>query len=181
MRRRAVAIGTVAALVAAAVIAFGFVAQSGDEEGRRAPDFSMPSLQDEGGTITLADFRGQPVVLNFWASWCVPCRKEMPALQRVSEATEGQVAFLGVNHQDGRNGANRLLEETGVSYPSVFDPGGGLAERYRLFGMPSTFFISADGHILEEHTGELTEDDLVARIERLFNLEIGLAPPLPRG
>lgn len=163
-------------MVLVAVAAVAWLAlqsgQSGDGAERTAPDFSMPSLTDESETIHFADFRGKPVVLNFWASWCVPCRKEMPALQRVSEATEGRVAFLGVDHQDGRRGAIRLLEETGVTYPSVFDPRGQLAERYRLFGMPSTFFISADGRILSEHTGEMTEDDLIARIEEHFDLAV---------
>lgn len=146
-----------------------------EEELRKAPGFSLPSLRDEATTISLADYRGQPVVLNFWASWCVPCKKELPAFQKVSEATRGQVAFLGVDHQDGRQGALRMLEETGVEYPSAFDPGGSLAERYRLFGMPSTVFISADGRILESRTGELTEEELIARIERLFGLEVGRA------
>jgi len=169
--RRAVATATATVLVATAVIAY-LALRPGAEEQRQAPEFSMPSLRDETETIALADFRGEPLVLNFWASWCVPCRKELPALQKVSEATKGRVAFLGVNHQDGRRGAMRLLDETGVTYPSVFDPGGRIAGRYRLFGMPTTFFISADGRILGEHTGELTEDDLAERLDRFFDINL---------
>lgn len=165
----AVLVATGVALLLFAALRLGAEEQP---ELREAPDFSLPSLHDEDETISLAAYRGQPVVLNFWASWCAPCRKELPAFQKVSEATEGEVAFLGVDHQDGRNGALRMLEETGVEYPSVFDPGGQLAERYGLFGMPSTVFISADGRILETRTGELTEDQLVERIERLFGVSV---------
>lgn len=162
----------VAVVVLATAGGLGYVALRGGaaEEPREAPPFSLPSVRDETETVALADFAGQPVVLNFWASWCVPCKKEMPALQRVSEATKGQVAFVGINHQDGRGGANELLDATGVGYPSGFDPGGRVAERYRLFGMPSTFFIDADGRILAEHTGELTEDDLIERLNDLFDV-----------
>jgi cytochrome c biogenesis protein CcmG/thiol:disulfide interchange protein DsbE len=112
------------------------------------------------------------VVLNFWASWCVPCRKEMPALQEASEEVQGRVAFVGVNHQDSRGEALKFLEETGVRFPAAYDPEGRTATAYGLFGMPTTIFISPDGRILERHRGEISEAELKRKIERLF-----LPPP----
>jgi cytochrome c biogenesis protein CcmG/thiol:disulfide interchange protein DsbE len=159
----------------AATVLVGWAAlRTADESSadRRAPAFSLPGVRDPTATVALSDFLGRPIVVNFWASWCVPCRKEMPALQAVSERAGGRVAFVGIDHQDGRGGATRFLDQTGVAYPSGFDPGGQVAERYRVFGMPSTFFISADGRILGEHTGELTEDELVARMARHFGLDL---------
>ena len=136
--------------------------------GRSAPAFSLPSLADENVTIALADFSGMPVVVNFWASWCVPCRREMPALEALHQEFAGRVAFVGVNHQDQRDEALALLAETGISYPSVHDPKGDVALDYELFGMPTTVFVTADGRIAGRHTGELTEADLRDALEALI-------------
>ncbi len=136
-------------------------------EGEPAPRFSLPSLVDEDDTVALSDFDGMPVVLNFWASWCVPCRREMPALETVHQEFAGRVAFVGVNHQDQRDDALDLIAETGTSYPSVHDPKGEVAVTYELFGMPTTIFITADGRIAGRHTGELTEADLRSALDEL--------------
>lgn len=109
-----------------------------------------------------------PVVVNFWASWCVPCRREMPALEAIHQEFAGRVAFIGVNHQDRRDDALDLIAQTGISYPSVHDPQGEMALDYDLFGMPTTVFITADGRIAGRHTGELTETDLRDALEDLL-------------
>ena len=140
--------------------------------GDRAPAFRLSDVRDESATISLDDFRGRPLVLNFWASWCVPCRKEMPALEEASGEVQGRVAFVGLNHQDSRGAALKFLEETGVSFPAAYDPEGRTATAYGLFGMPTTIFISPDGRILERHRGEISEAELKRKIERLF-----LPPP----
>jgi cytochrome c biogenesis protein CcmG, thiol:disulfide interchange protein DsbE len=136
--------------------------------GDRAPTFRHSDVRDESATISLEDFRGRPVVLNFWASWCVPCRKEMPVLQDVSEEVQGRVAFVGINHQDSRGEALGFLDETGVRFPAGYDPEGRTASAYGLYGMPTTIFISPDGRILERHRGEISEAELKRKIERLF-------------
>ncbi len=141
--------------------------------GRLAPAFELPDLMDPGRTVSLAQFAGSPVVVNFWASWCVHCRKEMPAFQAVSERLEGTVAFVGVNHQDGKSGARDLLDETGVTYASGYDPDGSVARLFALFGLPSTVFISADGRVVGKRTGEMSESDLEDEIERLFGAPVG--------
>ena len=164
--------GAIAVLVAVAVSvglpsddSTGLVAVG--EDGDPAPEFSLPSLTDEKATIALSDFDGVPVVVNFWASWCVPCRREMPALEAVHQQFAGRVAFVGVNHQDQRDDALELIAETGTSYPSVHDPTGEVAVAYELFGMPTTVFITADRRIAGRHTGELTEADLRSALDEL--------------
>jgi cytochrome c biogenesis protein CcmG/thiol:disulfide interchange protein DsbE len=136
--------------------------------GDRAPDFRLSDVRDESGFVSLEDFRGRPVVLNFWASWCVPCRKEMPALQDVSEEVQDRIAFVGINHQDSRGAALAFLDETGVRFPAGYDPEGTTAAAYGLYGMPTTIFISPDGRILERHRGEISESQLRRELERLF-------------
>ncbi len=141
------------------------------EDGtREAPQFVLPDLVGGGGVVRLADHRGTPVVLNFWASWCVPCRNEMPALERVSDEFAGEVAFLGVDHQDVRDDGLALVREAGVRYPSGFDPEGRIASSFGLRGMPTTVFIGANGEVLATSLGELTESELRTSIVDLFGI-----------
>lgn len=141
------------------------------EDGtREAPQFVLPDLVDAGGVVRLADHRGTPVVLNFWASWCVPCRNEMPVLARVSDEFAGEVAFLGVDHQDVRDDGLALVREAGVRYPSGFDPQGRTASSFGLRGMPTTVFIGANGEVLATSLGELTEPELRTSIVDLLGI-----------
>lgn len=138
--------------------------------GRAAPDFEVPDVRDDTRTIALDDFAGRPVVLNFWASWCVPCRKEMPAFANVDRRVGDEVTFLGMNHQDSRDDAIDRLAETGVRYASGFDPQGKVARAYGLYGMPTTVFISSDGRILATRTGEISEKELESALAELFDV-----------
>lgn len=138
---------------------------------RLVPAFRLPSLRDPGSVVSLESFRGRPVVVNFWASWCVPCRKEMPAFQAVYREVHTRVAFVGVDHEDARTDALAFVRTTGVRYPIAFDPDGKTARDYGMFGVPTTVFIDARGRELERHTGELSRADLEAAIERLFRLQ----------
>lgn len=159
----------------AALIVGGLVFSTPDEStgggrsGGPAEPIELPRLDGEG-TISLADLRGRPVVVNFFASWCVPCRNEMPAFQAVSARLGDRVAFLGVDHQDDRIGGQDLMRETGIRYPAGYDPEGKVARAYGLFGMPTTLFVSPEGTLLETHTGELSEQDLLRAIERHFGI-----------
>ena len=137
--------------------------------GRQAAPIDLPRLNGEG-TVSLAAFRGKPVVVNFFASWCVPCRAEMPAFQAVSTQLKDKVVFLGVNHNDDRKGGLQLMADTGVQYPTGYDPDGHVAAAYGLLGMPSTLFISPDGRLLETHAGQLTREKLEESINRLFGM-----------
>ncbi len=172
-RRRVVVVAAAVATVAALAVAGMVFGPSGDTggrgQGRPAPAIELARLDAEG-TVSLAALRGRPVVVNFFASWCVPCRKELPAFQAVHSRRGDEVAFLGVDHQDDRRGALGLLDETGVTFPSGHDPEGKVARAYGLFGMPSTVFVGADGTLLEVHTGELNESQLEEKISRLFGV-----------
>ncbi len=137
-----------------------------------APNFSVPNLRDDAATVELRKLRGKPIVLNFWASWCVPCRKEMPAFESVHSKLGNKVAFLGMNNQDSRDDALGVLRETRVGYPSGFDPSGRVAESYGLRGMPTTVFISAGGRILANHPGEMSEGQLRSAITDLFAVPV---------
>lgn len=176
LRRRAQWIALAAAVVALAggVATAGFVSRSPSglratvRGGGTARSFRLPNLVEGQPDVDLAQVRGRPALVNFWASWCIPCRKEMPAFEAVYERVSGRVAFLGVNHQDSRQLALQFLGETGVRYPSGYDPDGRVAASFGLFGLPSTIFISPAGKIVERRTGPFTEHDLQATIDRLF-------------
>ncbi len=144
----------------------GFVEGAGTTtlvpEGERepAPDISGPTL--DGGTYSLAEQRGSTVVLNVWASWCAPCRAEMPGLQRVSEDyAERNVGFVGIDTRDDEAAAIAFLENTGVTYPSLIDPDGELLLQFRGTlppqAIPSTLIIDADGGIAARVIGPITE------------------------
>lgn len=157
----------------------GVAVLSGDDGPRRvvrnqdpAPPFALADVRGGEPEVTLSRFRGRPVVVNFWASWCVPCRREMPVLAALHRRVGDRVAFVGVNHQDGRAAAERFADDVGVEYPSGFDPGGDVARSYGLFGIPTTVFISPDGEILEQRTGEMSRRELERTLRRVFGLTL---------
>ncbi len=132
-----------------------------------APQFRLPSLTDEAAMVAIADFRGRPVVLNFWATWCLPCRREMPLLAAADRRLGGAVSFVGVNYQDSTDEALALLADTGVTYPSGMDVDGEVGRSYGLYGMPTTVFIAADGRIVGRYLGEMSATTLDRFIVKL--------------
>ena len=169
----AVAVLVVVGLVAAAVFALSSSDDGSDtaelvRENRPAPTFALPDLRRPEAVLALELLRGRPVVVNFWASWCPPCLREMPAFERVHQRQGDRVTFVGVNHRDERDSALHLLGETGVTYASGFDPEGKVAESYRLLGMPTTVFISPSGRVVATRRGEMSQRQLEAAIDELF-------------
>jgi thiol-disulfide isomerase/thioredoxin len=167
------AVVAVAVLIAAAVGAALFIGAggSGDDatsatDGRPASPFSLPELREDRGTVELTAAPGTPTVVNFFAAWCDPCKRELPALAAAAKA-HPEVHFLGVDHQDSRLDAIELLDAHGVTYPAGYDPRGDVAARYAVRGLPATAFISADGRIVEFHQGELSASELQERLDRL--------------
>lgn len=137
-------------------------------ERRPAPSFTYPGLH--GGEVTSELLDGKVAVVNFWASWCGPCRKEAPGLQRVWEEYRGRgVQFLGVNHMDDRFAARAFEDEFGLTYPSLFDPSGSLAAKFQVLALPSTFVIGRDGWIDFQFTGIVQE----VRLRDLLQEEVG--------
>jgi DsbE subfamily thiol:disulfide oxidoreductase len=133
-------------------------------ERRPMPSFSSPELR--GGEVGSALLRGKVAVVNIWASWCGPCRKEAPGLQRLWEEYQAEgVQFLGVDFQDDRYAAQAFEDEFGLTYPSAFDPSGSLAAKFQVLAVPTTFLISRDGWIEHQYMGIVSEKVLRDLIE----------------
>lgn len=133
-------------------------------ERRPTPTFTFPALRGDEISSELLD--GKVAVVNFWASWCGPCRVEAPGLQRLWEEYRADgVLFLGVNFKDDRYSARAFEDEFGLTYPSAFDPSGALAAKFQVLAMPSTFVISSDGWIEHQLTGIVSEKIIRGLIE----------------
>src|SRR4051812_4884485 len=127
-------------------------------------------------TIDLARYRGSVVVLDFWASWCGPCRQSFPWLNSIAEKYRNRgVIVVGVNVDRERSDADRFLQTVPASFPIIYDPTGSLAARYQVEGMPSSFILSPDGKVIAKHVGFKSS----AREEREAELERALSS-LPR-
>jgi cytochrome c biogenesis protein CcmG/thiol:disulfide interchange protein DsbE len=133
-----------------------------------APDFELPVVGHRGSTIALSSLKGQVVVLNFWASWCLPCREEAPGLRSAWEGFRQGVLFLGVNEMDDEAGAEAFQREFQATYPSVFDPSASLAADYGFFGLPVTYVIDAQGVMRYRFAGSVTESALVDAVHSVL-------------
>nr|BAL59988.1 alkyl hydroperoxide reductase/thiol specific antioxidant/Mal allergen [Candidatus Acetothermum autotrophicum] len=133
--------------------------------GYLAPDFTLQDLN--GQSVSLSSFRGKPVLLNFWATWCPPCRKEMPELQEFHRRYGDQVVLLGVNWGEGASTVKRFLDQLGVSYPNLIDERGTAFVLYRLTGIPESFFIDPEGYLRGVWIGPLTAEEIVKGFTRL--------------
>lgn len=128
-----------------------------------APAFDLARLTG-GGRLRLAAYRGKAVVLNFWASDCHPCKKEMPQLQQASQRWRGKAVVLGIDVLDFRGPARAFVRTHGVSYPIGFDGVGDTAIRYGVSFTPTTFFIDRRGRIVHRVLGPMTDSELDAQI-----------------
>jgi cytochrome c biogenesis protein CcmG/thiol:disulfide interchange protein DsbE len=127
--------------------------------GRPAPAFSLERL--DGGHVTLDELRGRPVVLNFWASWCLPCREEAAMLTKLAaDHADRGVVVIGVFYQDDAGSAADFMRRYGQTYPGLLDPSGRTALDYGVFGIPETYFIDADGVIRARQFGPLVAGEL---------------------
>lgn len=135
--------------------------------GRSAPDLTL-SLFD-GEHITLAEYKGRPVVINFWASWCVPCREEAPMLEKTWRRYRDQgVMFIGVDIQDTEDKALAFVREFNKTYPTGMDRDGRITLDYGVIGIPVTFFVNRDGLVVRRFVGSLREEQLVKWIDELL-------------
>jgi len=127
--------------------------------GALAPEFELADL--DGGIIRLGDLRGQVVALNFWATWCVPCRAEMPLLDAALEKYGAAgLAILGIDADEPADLVADFRDELGVVLPLLLDPGGEVQQLYRIRGYPTTFFVDRDGVIRAQHLGIMSEGQL---------------------
>ena len=143
-------------LVLAGVLVWRIVTRDhGAARGEPAPPLSLARL-DTSGTLSLATLRGKVVAVNFWASWCVPCREEAPLLERTWNANRGKgLVVLGVDANDGERDARRFMRKHGLTYPVVHDGKGSTLGHWGVPGLPTTFVVGRDGAIVVKLIGGL--------------------------
>jgi cytochrome c biogenesis protein CcmG/thiol:disulfide interchange protein DsbE len=131
-----------------------------------APKFTLPRL-DRPGDLSLASLKGKAVVLNFWASWCAPCRDEAPVLERAWDRYRRHgVVVVGVDQQDLSSDARAFARKYGMTYPLVHDGPGEVVAKYGLTGVPETFFVGRSGKLVGEHiSGRVSHRELIQGIE----------------
>lgn len=119
----------------------------------KAKDFTLSTIQGDK-EISLEDYKGKAVVINFWATWCGPCREEMPLLQEEWEKhKEDNIEFIGIDVMDDKNLASELVEEMGITYTNLHDPNGKVSNQYGVIALPATFFINKDGQVVVKNYG----------------------------
>jgi cytochrome c biogenesis protein CcmG, thiol:disulfide interchange protein DsbE len=168
MRRPVAALASVA--VAVGLLLFAFARGFGRDphevpftlKGQPAPDFSLTRL-DTGERVTLAQLRGRPFVLNFWASWCGPCQLEHPTLARAAQHFQPDIPFFGVVFEDTPEDARKFAEPMQPSFPQLIDPQSRMAVDYGVTGVPETYFIDAQGIIRDKAVGPLVDVSELAR------------------
>jgi len=135
--------------------------------GDRAPDFALADL--DGRPVRLADYTGRPLLLNFWASWCLPCVEEFPLFDAALEAHEDEgLAVVGIVYRDRSEAARAFAEQLGASWPQVMDPGEAVAQAYGVYGPPESWLIGSDGRVVSRQIGPYSADELEAQLDQLF-------------
>lgn len=170
MNWRSAILGAVLVVPLLVVLALGF-GQDPHEvpsvlEGQPAPAFALTTV--DGTPLSLAALRGKPVVLNFWATWCRPCKLEHGLLQQSARMYGDRVQFVGIVYQDELDAVRGYLKEGGDAYPQLMDQGSKIAIDYGVAGVPESFFIDAQGNIRRKQAGVLTPDVLHSTLDQLL-------------
>ena len=138
-----------------------------------APDFTVYDM--DGNPVKLSDYFGKPIVLNFWASWCGPCRMEMPYFEEVYKEIGDQVQFLMVNSTDGSSEtvetASTFVAEQGYTFPVFYDTGFEASMNYQAFSLPTTYFISAEGELIAKATGSIDKETLLYGVGMIAEIQ----------
>lgn len=139
--------------------------------GKSAPNFSLAMLPDSKSTLSLSNFKGKPIMLNFWASWCDPCKQEAPLLESTWKQMQAQgkdVVFLGIDFQDSNNDAINFLRLYGITYQNAVDASGSVASEYGVTGLPHTIFINRHGTVTAKVAGQLTAQVLASNLQSIL-------------
>lgn len=178
VRRLLVVVGVVGVL--AALFTYGILRDPTRRDdlpsaliNKQTPAFTMPLFDryrtEYGSTFDTAAARGQPLIVNFWASWCLPCREEMPILESSWREYRDSVLFVGINTQERSEGdAQALMDEFSLTYPNGVDERNRINIDFGLFGLPETFFIRADGTLQYRHSGAVTQEVMDEQIRALL-------------
>ncbi|GAA0498272.1 redoxin domain-containing protein [Salinibacillus aidingensis] len=170
--RKAIILVVVAGLFFWAV--YDFVIQSNQEAEAdvgtnvddQAPDFELTTLT--GKTEKLSDYRGEPVMVNFWASWCGPCRSEMPAMQNMYEKNDVNILAVNLTTQETkRQDIPDFVDEFQLTFPVLLDVEGETGSAYQIGSIPTSFFIDSEGIISYKHTGPLNEEQIMQQFEKM--------------
>ena len=168
MNRTVLIVGSAITIALVAVLFLGLgkdpTAINSPLVGKPAPPFALTSLG--GQRFDISQLRGKPVIVNFWATWCVPCYQEHPVLVENARTIGGDVQFLGVVFNDSEDKINAFLRERGSAYPTLLDQQGKTAIEYGVGGVPETFFINRRGVIVAKFVGPMTTEILQSNLSK---------------
>jgi thiol-disulfide isomerase/thioredoxin len=133
--------------------------------GSKVDDFSLPGLDAQ--PVSLSQFRGKIILLNFWATWCVPCQAEMPLLQKTYQSSGGKLVVIGVNSQESETDVKNFIAQNQITFPIALDDSGEITRKFLINGYPTTFMIDSSGILRNLHIGELKEDILQKYLSEL--------------
>jgi cytochrome c biogenesis protein CcmG, thiol:disulfide interchange protein DsbE len=133
--------------------------------GSPVSDFSLPVLS--GGSLNLSTLKGKPVVINFWATWCGPCKQEMPLLQQYAQKYSERFALFGVDFQEEPDVVQTFVDSLGLTFPILLDKTGIAADLYFVRNFPTTFFVDSEGVLRAQHVGQLSEEDLAGYLKTI--------------
>ena len=137
----------------------------GPRVGQPAPDFALRDL--DGRVHRLSDYRGQVVFINFWATWCPPCRQELPEIQAVyDDKKDAGLVVLEVNYQESAAKARGYWDDQGLTMPVLLDSSGDVQDQYRLVGLPDSFFVDRDGILRDLQFGAISKEDMLEKLEK---------------
>ena len=161
-------------LIAAALVVILFVGLGKDPAAIRSPLIGKPApafaLREVGtsNTIDIAQYRGKPLIINFWATWCGPCWEEHPVLVANARMLQPNVQFLGVVFQDKEDKILGFLQQRGTAYPTVVDDRGKTASAYGVGGVPETYFLDGNGTIVAKYSGPMSGDIIQAHLQKVL-------------
>ena len=137
--------------------------------GNPAPDFTLNTLDNQ--PIKLSQFRGKPVLINFWATWCQPCEAELPLLEQTYQANQDKLVIIGVNMREDAGTVAARVDKVGLQYPVALDSSGDVTNRYQVRAFPTSLFVDKNGIVQRITLGALTEDTIRSALERVYSIK----------